>query len=191
MKKNYYEILEVDKNASKEIIKKAYSTLVKKYHPDLQTNDVKHLYEEKLKLINEAYDTLSDDDKRNNYNETIIDESNYLKHQIKILSNENQLLKSQLSQLQSIYRNSSDYTNNFSALNNFNKYNNDDEYVKDNSQTGYYNNSYTYNNNEDESDFNTNYNNSNSFFKELLKNIFSFILTCLFFYIMLRIFFSF
>ena len=34
--KNYYEILEVDKNASDEIIKVAYKALVKKYHPDLK-----------------------------------------------------------------------------------------------------------------------------------------------------------
>lgn len=39
MEKNYYEILEVDKNASPEIIKKAYSTLAKKYHPDLQPEE--------------------------------------------------------------------------------------------------------------------------------------------------------
>ena len=39
--KNYYEILEVDKNASKEVIDKAYRTLVKKYHPDLKNSDEK------------------------------------------------------------------------------------------------------------------------------------------------------
>ena len=36
LEENYYEILEVNKNASPEIIEKAYKTLVKKYHPDLQ-----------------------------------------------------------------------------------------------------------------------------------------------------------
>ena len=36
MEKNYYEILEINKNASKEIMDKAYKTLIKKYHPDLQ-----------------------------------------------------------------------------------------------------------------------------------------------------------
>ena len=41
MKKNYYDILEVNKNASPEIIEKAYKTLVKKYHPDLQKNEEK------------------------------------------------------------------------------------------------------------------------------------------------------
>lgn len=39
--KNYYEILEVDRNASKEIIEKAYKTLAKKYHPDVQEQNQK------------------------------------------------------------------------------------------------------------------------------------------------------
>ena len=41
MEENYYDILEVSKNASPEIIEKAYKTLVKKYHPDLQKNEEK------------------------------------------------------------------------------------------------------------------------------------------------------
>ena len=44
MEKNYYDILEVNKNASQEIIEKAYKTLVKKYHPDLQDNNLKNEY---------------------------------------------------------------------------------------------------------------------------------------------------
>ena len=67
MKKNYYDILEVNKNASPEIIEKAYKTLVKKYHPDLQDNNLKAEYEEKIKLINEAFEVLSDSEKRKNY----------------------------------------------------------------------------------------------------------------------------
>lgn len=65
--KNYYEILEVDVNASSEVIEKAYKTLIKKYHPDLQPEDKKQEAEIKVKLINEAYDTLSDKDKKENY----------------------------------------------------------------------------------------------------------------------------
>ena len=64
MKKNYYDILEVNKNASPEIIEKAYKVLVKKYHPDLQEPDKKAFFEQKLKDINEAYDTLSNTEKR-------------------------------------------------------------------------------------------------------------------------------
>lgn len=67
MEKNYYKILEIDKDASPEIIKKAYTTLAKKYHPDLQDESVKHIYEEKLKLINEAYEVLSNEEKRKQY----------------------------------------------------------------------------------------------------------------------------
>lgn len=65
---NYYEILEVSKNASKEVIEKAYKVLAKKYHPDLQEPANKKISEEKMKLINEAYEILSDDNKRRNYN---------------------------------------------------------------------------------------------------------------------------
>ena len=67
MEENYYEILEVNKNASPEIIEKAYKTLVKKYHPDLQEDNLKNIYEEKIKKINEAYDILSNSEKRKNY----------------------------------------------------------------------------------------------------------------------------
>ncbi|MBQ2938058.1 MAG: J domain-containing protein, partial [Clostridia bacterium] len=67
MNKNYYDILEVNKNASPEIIEKAYKTLVKKYHPDLQENNLKNKFEEKIKEINEAYEILSNSEKRKNY----------------------------------------------------------------------------------------------------------------------------
>ena len=67
MNKNYYQILEVDVNASFEVIEKAYKTLVKKYHPDLQENSLKNDSEAKLKLINEAYEVLSNEEKRKNY----------------------------------------------------------------------------------------------------------------------------
>ena len=66
--KNYYEILQVNENASQEIIEKAYKVLAKKYHPDFQ-NDIKkkELSEDKLKQINEAYDILSDSFLRGQY----------------------------------------------------------------------------------------------------------------------------
>lgn len=64
---NYYDILEVSKKASKEIIDKAYRTLAKKYHPDLQAPENKQIAEEKMKQINEAYSVLSDDSKRAQY----------------------------------------------------------------------------------------------------------------------------
>ena len=71
MDKNYYEILEINNNASQEIVEKAYKTLAKKYHPDLQEGSKKIEYEEKLKKINEAYEVLSDPEKRANYDTTL------------------------------------------------------------------------------------------------------------------------
>ena len=65
--KNYYEILEVSENASPEVIEKAYKTLVKKYHPDLQPSEKKQEAENKIKMINEAYDTLSNSQKKETY----------------------------------------------------------------------------------------------------------------------------
>ena len=60
--KNYYEILQVNENASNEIIEKAYKVLVKKYHPDLQEDTkIKEVTEKRLKEINEAYDVLSNE----------------------------------------------------------------------------------------------------------------------------------
>lgn len=65
MAKNYYEILGVEKNASQDDIKKAYLKLAKKYHPDLNPGDA--TAGEKLKEVNEAYEVLSDQTKRSNY----------------------------------------------------------------------------------------------------------------------------
>ena len=70
MDKNYYEILGVDKNASEDDIKKAYKKLAMQYHPDRHVNDSeedKKKAEEKFKEIAEAYDVLSDKEKRAQY----------------------------------------------------------------------------------------------------------------------------
>lgn len=65
MTTNYYSTLEVDRNASKEDIKKAYRKLSMKYHPDRNQGDKDS--EERFKEINEAYSVLSDDNKRAEY----------------------------------------------------------------------------------------------------------------------------
>lgn len=62
---NYYEILGVNTNASQDEIKKAYRKLSLKYHPDRTGGDVE--LSEKFKELNEAYSTLSDDNKRKEY----------------------------------------------------------------------------------------------------------------------------
>jgi curved DNA-binding protein len=63
--KDYYKILEVDKSASKEDIKKKYKKLARKYHPDVNPGNKEA--EEKFKAINEAHEVLSDEEKRKKY----------------------------------------------------------------------------------------------------------------------------
>ena len=74
MNKNYYDILQINQNASPEIIEKAYKTLAKKYHPDLQEEVNKKEAEEILKEINEAYEVLSNPDKKALYDQNLKNE---------------------------------------------------------------------------------------------------------------------
>ncbi|MCW9707106.1 J domain-containing protein [Fodinibius salsisoli] len=64
--KNYYDILGVSKNASQDEIKKAYRKKAAKYHPDKNPDDKSA--EDKFKEVGEAYEVLSDPEKRNLYN---------------------------------------------------------------------------------------------------------------------------
>ena len=63
---NYYDILEIEEDADSNSIKKAYKKLAKKFHPDLNPDNVE-LSEEKFKQINEAYHVLIDKDERRKY----------------------------------------------------------------------------------------------------------------------------
>lgn len=65
--KDYYKILGVPKNATSDVIKKAFRKLAVKYHPDKNPND--KAAEEKFKEANEANEVLSDSDKRKKYDE--------------------------------------------------------------------------------------------------------------------------
>ena len=66
-KRDYYEVLGVDKSASDDVIKKAYRKLAKQYHPDLNPGDKNA--EAKFKEVNEAYEVLSDKDKKARYDQ--------------------------------------------------------------------------------------------------------------------------
>jgi len=66
-KRDYYEVLGVSKTADEAAIKKAYRQLAKKYHPDLHPGDAEA--EKSFKEVNEAYDVLSDADKRSKYDQ--------------------------------------------------------------------------------------------------------------------------
>src|SRR5947209_12010508 len=67
VEKDYYAALGVPKDASQADIKKAYRKLARQHHPDANKGDVAS--EEKFKEISEAYDVLSDDNKRKEYDE--------------------------------------------------------------------------------------------------------------------------
>ena len=66
-KRDFYEVLGVDKSASEDDLKKAYRKLVKANHPDLHPGDAEA--EARFKEINEAYEVLSDSDKRSRYDQ--------------------------------------------------------------------------------------------------------------------------
>ena len=66
-KRDYYEVLGVDKNADDAALKKAYRVLAKKYHPDVNPGDAEA--EKKFKEASEAYAVLSDQEKRRQYDQ--------------------------------------------------------------------------------------------------------------------------
>ncbi len=66
-KRDYYEVLDINKGASEDEIKKAFRKLAKQYHPDVNQGD--KASEAKFKEINEAYEVLSDKDKKAKYDQ--------------------------------------------------------------------------------------------------------------------------
>lgn len=119
MNKNYYKILEVDSSASPEVIEKAYKTLAKKYHPDLQEESQKESAGEKLKEINEAYEILSNPESRANFDKILLD-TTISSEDFNKIANENKQLHEELNNLKynNNLRRDSNYSN--QNLNNFN-----------------------------------------------------------------------
>ena len=126
--KNYYDELEVSKTASKEVIEKVYKVLAKKYHPDTTKQVDKQAAEEKFKAISEAYEILSDDEKRKkydselNYSNPTISYEEYMNvvTQRDILNDKLNKLKNQYYQKDNItkyYRNLSNTDNNYQNTN--------------------------------------------------------------------------
>lgn len=102
--KDYYELLELSKNASEDTIKKVFRILIKKNHPDLFEGEEKTKAEEKVKELNEAYEVLINEEKRKEYDlkleednkkenetlQTLIEENKYLKS---VIFEKNQVIK--------------------------------------------------------------------------------------------------
>lgn len=77
--KDYYEILEVNEKASREVINKAYKVLVQKYHPDKYQGDARKIVEDRLRDVNEAYQIISDDFLREQYDKERAKDKNDIK----------------------------------------------------------------------------------------------------------------
>ena len=162
--KNYYKILQVDKDASPEIIKVAYKLLVKKNHPDLKEGSEKQIAEENIKEINEAYDVLSDPSKKSEYDLNLINEF-ISQEQYNTILNENMNLKKELNYFNNLYN-----KNNYAKRQYSNMY--DNTWAKNYTQTNSQNN---YNANSN----NINKNNYKTDSKEKLKTFIAIILTFL------------
>lgn len=81
-RKDYYKILGVDKDAAVPDIKRAYRDLAKKYHPDKVSADEREAAEAQFREIAEAYEVLSDEEKRNAYdNGHDVDEAQHMQQQ--------------------------------------------------------------------------------------------------------------
>ena len=170
--KNYYKILQVDKDASPEIIKVAYKLLVKKNHPDLKEGSEKQIAEEKIKEINEAYDILSNPEEKAKYDQNLINEFISQEKYNEII-NENMNLKKELNYFNNLYN-----KNNYAKRQYSNMY--DNTWAKNYTQTNSQNN---YNANSN----NINKNNYKTDSKEKLKTFIAVVLTFLIIFIILNI----
>ncbi len=93
--KDYYEILEINEHASKEIIEKAYKVLAKKNHPDLYVGQLRRDAELKLREINEAYKILSNEFLKEQYDKERqkFKREQYIKERVKKTENQRNMDK--------------------------------------------------------------------------------------------------
>lgn len=158
--KNYYDELEISKKASQEVIEKVYKVLAKKYHPDMNQGDNQKEAEEKFKAISQAYEILSNPERRKKYdlelqhtNPTIsyeeyalvVNEKNQLNAQLNTVKNELNNYKSfiNFNANQHINNNLHGQTNsNFSNNNSYNSQSNNIKNANNSSKrkTYYYTN---------------------------------------------------
>lgn len=97
---NLYERLEVSEKASKEIIDKAYRVLAKRYHPDLQKQEEKQKAEKKMKQINEAYDILSNEQTRKEYDAKLAKERARIREEQRLEQNQVQYKDTNITQVE-------------------------------------------------------------------------------------------
>ena len=102
--KDYYELLEVNKKASDETIKKVFRMLIKKNHPDLFEGKQKKKAEERVKLLNEAYNVLGDKEKREKYDIKLDEKEARNNEKMEILYKENEYLKSVIKEKDDIIK---------------------------------------------------------------------------------------
>ena len=162
--KNYYELLEVNPKASDEIIKKIYKIKIKQNHPDLFQGDEKKKAEEITKEITEAYNILSDPEKRKNYDVELkqtsqINDIEKYQNIINSLKAENEYLKEVIL--------SKDNTIN-TYLNNTQKINNYQDYYQNISDQNITNNVKDFFNNIKNSQNNINDTNTREYFNSIL-----------------------
>lgn len=101
--KNYYDILEVSRKASKDTINKVFKMHMKANHPDLFQGEEKAKAEEKSKELTEAYNILSDDASRAKYDEELdAEESQGQYGQVQAIMEENEYLKQVIAQKDSV-----------------------------------------------------------------------------------------
>ena len=101
--KNYYDILEVSRKASKDTINKVFKMHMKANHPDLFQGEEKIKAEEKSKELTEAYNILSDDASRAKYDEELDAEESQVQYdQVQAIMKENEYLKQVIAQKDSV-----------------------------------------------------------------------------------------